>query len=538
LKADCYPLAAVPHLSRLALEYVAGLGSDAASALDPFYSPLRRKDAWMQSTAPIRPAARVEIAAILRKQNQSFGASPATFANIDRLAEGASAVVTGQQVGLFGGPLLTLMKAATAIRLAQDASRAGHPHVPIFWMATEDHDFAEVNHAILPAADGRSLEVLTLAENLSPGAPVGNLSLGAAIEPLLAKLQPLAGSHVTALLRSAYTPQATLGSAFAHLVAKIFSEHGLIVMDASSREVHALARPTLRAAIEHADALNTDLLERSAALQAAGYHAQVVVQKLSSLLFLLDEPTGERQALKRLSGGRWSAGGHHYTGSELLAILDTAPERLSPNALLRPVMQDTLLPTAVYIGGPAEIAYFAQSERVYQQILGRVTPILPRMSATLVEPRVARILHRWKFSLPDTWVKPETLALRMAAAAMPVPVKRQLSRTGTALDRELQSLLEQMQQQDAALGHAAKVAGSKMLYQMNRLRRLSARHMLERESTIAQKAALLSQWLYPGNSLQERELAGVFFLSAAANLPQLLVEHAAAPGYPHQAIFL
>ncbi len=538
MKADCYPLAAVPHLSRLALEYVAGLGSDAATALDPFYSPLRRTDAWMQSAAPISPAVRGDIAAILRKQNQGFGASPAAFANIDRLAEGASAVVTGQQVGLFGGPLLTLMKAATAIHLAQDASRAGHPHVPIFWMATEDHDFAEVNHAIFPATDGRSLQVLTLTDNPSPGAPVGNLPLGAAIEPLLAELQPLAGSRVTELVRTAYTPQATLGSAFAHLLAKIFSEHGLIVLDASSREVHALARPSLRAAIEHADVLNAALLERSAALQATGYHAQVVVQKSSSLLFLLDESTGERQALKRLSGGRWSAGGHHYTGSDLLAILDTQPERLSPNALLRPVMQDTLLPTAVYIGGPAEIAYFAQSECVYQHILGRVTPILPRMSATLIEPRVERILQRWKLPLQDTWVKPETLALRMAAAAMPAPIKRQLSRTGTALDRELQSLLEQMQQQDAALGHAAKVAGSKMLYQMNRLRRLSARHMLERETAIAQKAALLSQRLYPGNSLQERELAGVFFLSGAANLPQLLVEHAAAPGYPHQAIFL
>lgn len=538
MKADCYPLAAVPHLSRLTLEYVAGLDGAPQPDLDPFYSPLRRNHAW-RAAAPAMPAeVRGRIADILRQQNQSFGAGPATHANIDRLAEGAAAVVTGQQVGLFGGPLLTLLKAATAIRQAEDASRAGHPHVPVFWLATEDHDFAEVNHAIFPAADDRSLEILTLAENPSPGAPVGALPLGAAITPLLDRLQPLLGPRVAELLAAAYTPQATMGSAFARLLARIFSEHGLIVLDAASREVHALASTTLRAAIEQADGLHAALMDRSATLQAAGYPAQVAVQKSSSLLFLIDEATGVRHALKRLGSGRWSAGGRQYTSGDLLAILAAAPERLSPNALLRPVVQDTLLPTSAYIGGPAEIAYFAQAECVYRQILGRVTPILPRMTATLIQPQVARILNRWKLALPDLWVRPEALVMRLAAAAIPVAQKRQLSRTGNALDRELQALVDQMQQQTPALGHAARIAGSKMLYQMNRLRRLSARHRLEQETAIAQKAARLSQRLFPKNNLQERELAGVAFLSAAANLPQVLVEHAAPSGTPHQAIFL
>lgn len=534
LTADCYPVTALPHTSALYRDYASGC----AEKLAPFYAPGLGGNSWMQSPASLPPEVRAAAAALLTEQNSALDASPATQENLRRFAEGASAVVTGQQVALFGGPLLTLLKAATAIRLAAQASRAGHPHVPIFWLATEDHDLEEVSHATFLLGD--QLQDLRLpAVSAHAARPVGNLPLGDAILPLLAQLQPCLGdTAIYSLLARLYHPRATFGSAFAGFLARVFSDHGLIVIDASSRPWHALAAPTLRFAIQHADALHAALLERSRALELAGYHAQVLVAESSSLLFLLEPDTGARVALKKSPGHDWSAGGKTFSTSQLLAILDAEPERISPNALLRPVLQDTLLPTSAYVGGPAEIAYFAQSQVLYQRILGRVTPILPRFSATLIEPRVARILQRHQLTLPDCFLPPQELQQRLAARRIPPLGKRSLASAGNALDQELHALAEWMRSQDPALGHAADVAASKMLYQMNRLRRLAARFQLERDRSLTLHASRLAAHLFPHGNLQERVLAGATFLARFPSLPTLLTQHPVDICHGHNAIYL
>lgn len=487
------------------------------------------------------PNRRQEIVSLLRDQNRNTGAGEATEANLDRLAAGASAVVTGQQVALFGGPLLTLLKAATAIRLAAEASGAGHPHVPVFWLATEDHDFEEVNRVVLPCRNGSGngssddLQTLRLPHHPGPGKPVGNLLLGNDIQPLLDQLRRcLRQAPISDTIARFYTPGATFGSAFAGLISHIFRHHGLIVIDASSRPFHALASSSLRAAIEHADELQQALRKRSSELEKAGYHAQVLVSESSTLLFLIDETSGVRHALKKTFGNAWSAASRRYETSDLLSILETAPERISPNALLRPVMQDALLPATAYVGGPAEIAYFAQSQVVYQHVLGRNTAVLPRFSATLIEPRLARIMEHYQLTLPDVFTTGEALAQRLGARFMPVEAKRKLSAAGNALDRELKALTEWMHGQDAALGHAADVAASKMLYQMNRLRRLSANFALKRDEKLRRNADTLCRNLFPHGDLQERVLAGVSFLAEMQSaLPEALVDHALAgcPGH-------
>jgi len=206
------------------------------------------------------------------------------------------------------------------------------------------------------------------------------------------------------------------------------------------------------------------------------------------------------------------AGGHAYGTADLLAILDAEPERLSPNALLRPVLQDALLPVSAYVGGPAEIAYFAQTDVVYQAVLGRTTPILPRMSATLLEPEIAHLLARYGIGLQDVWREPEALAQRLAARQMPVEGKRKLAAAGETLERELQSVTAWMESVDAGLGHSATIAASKMRYQMNRLRRLAANLELERAPALRRHAALLRQQLIPNGHLQERVLSAAWFL--------------------------
>ena len=180
---------------------------------------------------------------------------------------------------------------------------------------------------------------------------------------------------------------------------------------------------------------------------------------LGSMLFLLDEATGERVALRRVTSAdgksQWKAGGRVYSTAELLAILETAPERLSPNALLRPVFQDTVLPTTAYIGGPAEIAYFAQSAVLYEAILGRMTAVLPRLSATLLEPAIAAVMDKDEVQLPDAMTTAEELAQRLGARAMPIEGKRKLAAVGNAMDAELAALSEYLAGMDASLGRAA-----------------------------------------------------------------------------------
>ena len=226
--------------------------------------------------------------------------------------------------------------------------------------------------------------------------------LGAGIEAVLDQVSELLGySPMCDDLRECYTADATLGDAFAKLMTRVFAAFGLIVMDAASRNFHALGASALRAAIERPSEFEEALLARSRELEREGYHAQVLVKANASLLFLIDEATGERLALRHLAAGGWKAGSRGYSTAELLEVLESAPERISPNALLRPIFQDTILPTAAYVGGPAEIAYFAQSAVLYERILGRITPVLPRLSATLIEPAVGEVMAKHEVSLPE-----------------------------------------------------------------------------------------------------------------------------------------
>jgi bacillithiol biosynthesis cysteine-adding enzyme BshC len=488
----------------------------------------------------------------LLRQTDCFNASGAVLANIERLKNGAAAVVTGQQVGLFGGPLLTLLKAATAIRKAQDATKvSGREHVPVFWLASEDHDLAEVDQVKLLSKT--AVETLTLGLRANAPVPVGGIRVDGGSEAGRQRLDVemeragdlLAWAEIHKLLHECYAPDATLAGAFGRLLTKVFAEFGLVVMDAAPRSFHALGARALRAAITDADGLEAALLARTDELVREGYHAQVLVAKGHSLLFLIeardDGTAGARLPLKRLSDGGWKAGARGYSTAELLAILDTEPERLSPNALLRPVFQDCILPTAAYVGGPAEVAYFAQSAVVYERVLGRVTPVLPRLSATLVEPAVAAVLAAHEVSLAQVWEAktPEALALRMGARAMPIEGKRKIAAVGNAMDAELTALTEYMTAMSAELGRAAGVSASKMRYQMNRLRRLAARFEVNKEASLARHAAAVMLSLLPEEHLQERELAGVWFLARYGDaLPALLVEHAGQECPGHRVLWL
>ena len=536
VKSECYPISILPRLSQLFLDF-----AERRDALAPFYPASAYSTQWMTSPAILPPAQRGTLCDLLEQQNRAFGAAEPVYENIARLRSGAGAVVTGQQVTLFGGPLFTILKAATVIRKAKDASISGNPQVPIFWLATEDHDLAEADHVTFP--DRHELKTLRLATE-HVNAAVGGVTMGKNVEDLLAQASEILGpGPVLDQLAACYRPGQTMGQAFGQWIARTFAAQGLVVVDASSRAFHALGSDVLRQAIVRADELRVALTDRDQQLAAAGYHSQVLVPQLSSLLFLFDKESGARVPLRRTADGGWHAARQPYSTAELLAILDAEPERLSPNALLRPVFQDSILPTAAYVGGPSEVAYFAQSQVLYERILGRTTPVLPRLSATLIEPAIAGLLARHEVSLPDVIQSalkdPLELAQRLGARAISVTGKRKLAAAGQALDTELSALATYLHSLDPGLGRAADVSSSKMRYQMNRMRRLAANYELRREQTLGRDAGLIALNLFPDRHPQERVLGAAWFLSRyGEGLPELLVEQAGQQCPGHKAIWL
>ncbi len=520
-------------MSRLFLDYCSG-----EPAARRFYGD-SDPDQWQQR--PELPAHWTEIVDILGRQNPGGAAA----ASLEALRQGAGTVLTGQQVGLFGGPLFVPLKAATAVARARHSTQAGHPHVPIFWLASEDHDFAEINHVSFPFR--REVRKLVYEPAPEAAVPVGGILLDGPIEPLLEQAGELLGwSDALEALNQAYQAGRTFAQAFADFYRRAFAAQGLLVFDARGREVHRLGAPVLRAAIERADELHEALAERDSMLQAAGYHVQVAVAPHSSLLFLFDKRTGARVGLKRTPAttaepdGLWQAGRERCSTSDLLGILESEPERISPSALLRPLFQDYLFSTSLTIGGPAEVAYFAQSQVLFERILGRMTPVQPRFSATLVEPDIAELLRRHELTLDRVFsASQDGLAQLLAARALPIDGKRKLAAAGNALDSELNALLEWMHGMDAGLGRSADTAASKMRYQMNRLRRLAARFQMQKEESLARHAQAIHNALFPGGHLQERvHGAAWYYARHGFELSETLVERAMDACSGHTALWL
>ncbi len=523
----------MPGMSRLFLDFCAG-----AATAQAFYAATR-EESWRQR--PALPAHWPELVRLLAAQN------PANSTALASLTQGAGTVVTGQQVGLFGGPLFTPFKAATALARARQATAAGHPHVAIFWLATEDHDFAEIDHVAFPA--GRALEKLQYpqANETAAARPVGGIVIDERITPLIDRAAELLGpSEATEILVTAYRPGRTFAQAFADFYARIFSAQGLLVLDARGRDFHRLGAPVLRAALERADEFHSAILERNRQLEAAAYHAQVAVTEHSSLLFLIDNQTGARTALKRTTPsaaephGLWQAGQQNHSTADLIAILEAEPERISPSALLRPVFQDFLLSTSLIIGGPAEIAYFAQSGALYQRILGRQTPAAPRMFASLIEPPVAKLLERHELSLEQVFQEsPSSLAQHLATRAMPVETRQKLDAAGNALDAELTTLVDWMLSQDKGLGQSAETSAGKINYQMNRLRTLAANFQLQKEASLTRHAETICNALFPDGVLQERvHGAACYFARHGLELAETLTMQSENTCPGHTALWL
>ncbi len=485
----CVPHTELPHASKLFTDYLYHY-----SRVAPFYGGNPKEaDSYRKAASAVHfpDARRAALVSALREQNGEHKA-------LDLLAKpGTVAVVTGQQVGLFGGPAYSVYKALTAVKLARQLTGNGIPAVPVFWMATEDHDFAEISHCWSFDAAQNPVFLKTQVEGAGQ-TPVGGIALeNPPLNELRTSLARLPyGDEISTLAELAYSPGRTMGAAFGDLL-KNFLPKCLLYLDPLHPSIRTLAAPVLREAFAEEAELRSRLIERSKELEGAGYHAQVLVDARSSLFFLLRD--GKRLPLRQTDDG-YRVGELSLSAEEIAAHA----EQLSPNAILRPVIQDHILPTAAYVGGPAEIAYFAQSQVLYRHLLGRMSIAVPRATFTIIDGRGAKLIDRFGLSLDTFFQGRDALEEKIAAQLIPEELEEAIVDATGSISEHLEQLRSTLELFDPTLATALDKSRAKIIHQLTKIGRKTAREAMRRDDRAEENAAYLYNLVYPRKHPQER----------------------------------
>lgn len=527
----------LPKASSLFLDYV-----NRFDRVAQFYNGSPYQSAsykTLASQVSLGADARARITEILARQNKEFGCSAATFENIDLLSKpGTLAVVTGQQVGLFSGPAFTLYKALTAVKLAQSLTEQGLVAVPVFWLATEDHDLEEVARTSTLDDESNLIDLKDSGERPAPHSPVGRVKFTEQIRDALDTLEKTlppgpSRDQVLGDLRECYQPGTTWGNAFGRFLTKAFSKWGVVLLDPMDEAVHEQSARAFQEALGRAGDLKHQLQERSAVLVQAGYDAQVFVGEESTLLFVTRE--GNRTALHERGENFFFDGTGAITATELSTLATGQPLAFTPNALLRPFIQDTLLPTIAYVAGPSELAYLAQSQVIYKE-LGRPQPIIfPRAGFTLVDARSKRLMEKYRVGLEDVWQGEEHLRRTIAANGFAEGWSTRLDETEAGLTQLLERLRKDVQAIDPTLLDTLKHTEDKMRHQMDQLKGKISRAALGKSELLARHEQALLRFLLPRKQLQEREVCGACFLARSGyELLDRLLAHVQTDSSSHQ----
>jgi bacillithiol biosynthesis cysteine-adding enzyme BshC len=469
---------------------------------------------------------RVALVAALRQTNRET-------ASLDLLARpGTVAVVTGQQVGLFSGPAYTIYKALTAVRLAARLREQGIAAVPMFWLATEDHDVAEVNHTFVCGPDHRPIQ-LSVNSNGGSARPVGGIPI---VEPPVDRLREVLaafpyGEEVAEMVRIAYPAGVTFGRAFRALLERLLAGRGVLFVNPLDESVRRLAAPILQETVRQDESLHGKLIERGKQLEAAGYHAQVHVEAKTSLVFLLD---GDRRATLRRQNGEYASKDSKYSAAELI---DRA-EQLSPNALLRPVVQDFVLPTIAYVGGPAELAYMAQSQVLYRELLGRMPVMVSRGAFTLLDARTAKLMERYGLTVPAFFHGEDGVRDAIAQKLVPPSLTEHFGKVRRTVSQSVEQLRDDLAAFDATLAAAANKSLAKIAYQLSKMERKTASETLKRNQRAGDDARYMSGLIFPDKHLQERYYSILPFLGrhGVSDLMDTLYEHVRLECPDHQVL--
>lgn len=493
-----------------------------------------------------KPKDRSTLVRVLSEQNREVHCSIKTLANIDLLHEDNTfAVVTGQQVGLLSGPMYTLYKIITALKLTDrlNASLPEYHFVPIFWLEGEDHDFEEVNNVKVVGQDNQPKKI----EYLVDGKPldknigaVGELQLGASVDTFFKQVEEsLINTEFKQKLfetvKHFYQRGSTLNKAFVGLVNHFFENAGLIFISPNNKELKRLMSPIFQREINEHPKVCQLVIDRSAELEQR-YHAQVKAKAINLFLFekegrYLIEP---REMEFGLKGAR-----RHLTIDELRQIAGETPELISPNVVLRPICQDTVLPTAVYVAGPNEIAYFAQLKPVYDFFDLVMPTVYPRASATILEEKLERILEKFELDLISFLGNRETILRTVSEQISDIKVEDLFRSVGDRVKESLNELKFGINSIDPTLLGALETTASKIDVQLNVLKEKTINAQKKRNEIALRQVEKAANNLLPFGELQERQINVTYFMNKyGLDFVKWLTEEVRIDIFKHQVIRL
>ena len=512
LQTESLSFSEIPNQSKLFVEY-----QQNPLALKRYYPSAVESHTQISSRIPEvlanHKADRNLLCDALEEMNVKCGASEKTLENIRLLRESDTvAVVTGQQAGLFSGPLYTIYKALSAVKLTECLRKRGFKAVPVFWIATEDHDFEEVSKAFVLDRSAELAELKNEPKRCYENLPVGYVKLDDSIKQTITELfEELPNTEFTKELKQiigeTWESGSYFGDAFARFLNKFLGEYGLIILCPLDERLKRLAAPVYVEAIKKSEEIVSALRERSRELQENGFHAQVLIgEDYFPLFWQAKDHT--RNALKKSENGTFKTkdNAREFTLNELSEIAEKEPGRFSPSVVLRSVVQDYLLPTVCYFGGAAEIAYFAQSGEVYRILNRPATTIFHRQSFTIIEPKQSRMLEKYDLQLKDLFAGFENLLPQIVEKYLNRETARTFAETEEKINIELDRLDRNLSVFDPTLAENLATRRRKILYHINALRNKFYHAEIRRDETINRQMTDAFAALLPHKHLQERTL--------------------------------
>ncbi len=505
--------------SSLFVDYVSEYGN-----VQQFYGGNFRDEAhWKSLLKKVveRPVDRSSLVQILGEQNRNFHCGVRTLANIDALLnDNTVAVVTGQQVGLFTGPLYTIFKTLTALKLVESLAERypEYNFVPVFWLEGEDHDYEEVNSIKILSATNDVQEVRhelkkAAADDENLGA-VGKIEFDETIESVFTNLdQSLVQTEfkpkVLELFRTAYQKGMTFNRAFAHLMNVLLENSGLIFLDPNDRQVKKLLAPLFQRELAETPRFCQLVVDQSAELEKQ-YHAQVKPKSLNLFFFhhggrYLLEPRPDGYSLK---GTR-----QHLAREFVLDAAKNAPELFSSNVVLRPICQDWLLPTLAYVAGPAEVAYFGQLKTLYDATNIPMPIIYPRASATIIEEKSEKVLERFSVSVLDLFKDVEYVKEKVASEVSEVNLEEVFGGTSFSVNEALEGITPILQRIDPTLIGALENVTKKTAANLEGLKERAVAAQKRQHEVSLRQIDKVTNLVYPQSNFQERELNVLYFLN-------------------------
>ncbi|MEQ1898371.1 MAG: bacillithiol biosynthesis cysteine-adding enzyme BshC [Vicinamibacterales bacterium] len=509
----------LPSTSRLARDYAFDFGRVAsffagnpAEAAD-WRDTITRVTTHGAHAAP----ARRDLAAVLRGQQDRRGAPEAARAAAARLElPGSVAVVTGQQAGLFGGPLYTLFKAISALTLAASAEAAyGVPVVPVFWVDAEDHDWAEVRTCPVVGADDTVVPVTAPDPSGAGARPVGHLvldaSIGGTLDALERALPPTPfTAGLMADLRKAYQPETGFARACAIWIETVLGPRGLVVFESDDAGAKPLVTSLFTAELASAPRTSQLATEAGQALEALGYHAQVQPAADAAALFTL----GESRTAIKVSGGHCQAGASAPVElGAFVARVRQAPDLVGPSVLLRPLVQDTLFPTVCYVAGPGELAYLAQLKTVYAAHDLPMPLVHTRASGTFLDSNAARFLSRNNLTFDTLQAQDERALNALLAAQMPAAVDEAAQSAAQTITTVMNALATAVPAIDATLEGAVRSASGRMQDDLKKLQGKILQAAKKKDETLRRQFRHAQAQAFPEGTPQERLIGFVAFLN-------------------------